>query len=676
MLEERGIKEMEWRKLRFIGIVCTVVLIYIHWQSKSIYGGDAGDLVTAAWTVGVPHPPGYPLYTAIAAWLIGAIPFSSSAWRVSLLSSIPAALTVGFVYLILSEELPNEPLVAMVGALALAFAYPFWLYSEVPEVFSLYNFLVVLLLWLFIRWSKSRNNRYLYFFSLALGLSLSHHHTIVFIFPAFVVAYWKTKKSGFLPTRLIFQCLLFFFLGLTPYLYIPLAALHHPVINWDNPTTLGNFIRLITRADYGSFRSNAYAGETLVERFGSIVGFFRFVSADFGIQGILLALAGVLYLWRKKTVLFWFATTASICLLFFLFYAAFRLGIDFGVATFERFILVNYIFLAMFMAMGMAACTRGITHLLPVGKSAKKRHVLLLAVGLVFFFYPLGLYLRNQPKFSALATDLTAENLGQDILNTVEPNSMLLLGNDTSYFNTLYVKYVMGVRPDVRLLSSSGLVIPWYRQNIIYHYPEIILPNLDTKEEVGDFLAKNGKLAPIYANGSFNGPGIYSVPFGLLWRTYYHEATPSAEVVIGRNEEVWRSYHNPLGGALGVFKHAMLADTVRIYSVARQNVGYYIFLTLGHAKEALPYFLESIKLTPEDSDAWILAGRAAMAAGECDEAKGYLEKSVALSPDLSLPYLYLGEVWSNRLHDANKAAEVKKIYEEKKRQRETPLKSL
>src|SRR3989344_4647700 len=78
------------------------LLFYVFFQSSSVYGGDSGDLVTAAFVQGVAHPPGYPLYTFIAS-LLTKIPYSSVAWRVGLLSSIPAALTLGVFFLLLQR---------------------------------------------------------------------------------------------------------------------------------------------------------------------------------------------------------------------------------------------------------------------------------------------------------------------------------------------------------------------------------------------------------------------------------------------------------------------------------------------------------------------------------------------------------------------------------------------
>src|SRR3989304_10001566 len=71
--------------------------IFLFFQAEGIYGGDSGDMVTAAYLGGVPHPPGYPLYTFLG-WLLTKIPVSTVAFRIGLLSAIPHAATVAAVY--------------------------------------------------------------------------------------------------------------------------------------------------------------------------------------------------------------------------------------------------------------------------------------------------------------------------------------------------------------------------------------------------------------------------------------------------------------------------------------------------------------------------------------------------------------------------------------------------
>ena len=55
---------------------------------------DSGELTTVAWTTGIAHPPGYPLYTLISSAFIH-LPLGDPAWRMNALSALFGALAVG-----------------------------------------------------------------------------------------------------------------------------------------------------------------------------------------------------------------------------------------------------------------------------------------------------------------------------------------------------------------------------------------------------------------------------------------------------------------------------------------------------------------------------------------------------------------------------------------------------
>ena len=84
-------------------VSCLSFIFYVETAAPGLtwanQGADGGDLLTAAVTNGVPHPPGYPLYTLLLQfwlWLLGFLqPASDLAWRGNLLSALCAALSVG-----------------------------------------------------------------------------------------------------------------------------------------------------------------------------------------------------------------------------------------------------------------------------------------------------------------------------------------------------------------------------------------------------------------------------------------------------------------------------------------------------------------------------------------------------------------------------------------------------
>src|SRR5690349_9590350 len=69
-------------------------ILYLLTCSPTVNFTDSGELVTVAWVGGVPHPPGYPLYTLLSILFVH-IPFGDPAWRMNILSALFGALAVG-----------------------------------------------------------------------------------------------------------------------------------------------------------------------------------------------------------------------------------------------------------------------------------------------------------------------------------------------------------------------------------------------------------------------------------------------------------------------------------------------------------------------------------------------------------------------------------------------------
>ena len=73
--------------------------IYLKTLAPTITGGDSGELIANAYTLGISHPPGHPLYCLLGR-LFTFLPFASLAYRVNLMSPLVASLTVVLIYLI------------------------------------------------------------------------------------------------------------------------------------------------------------------------------------------------------------------------------------------------------------------------------------------------------------------------------------------------------------------------------------------------------------------------------------------------------------------------------------------------------------------------------------------------------------------------------------------------
>src|SRR5438477_3833632 len=69
---------------------------------------DSGDLINAIFTLGIAHPPGYPLYVIIGKFFVKALPFANPAYRVNLLSAASAAASAALLYQVTVTQIQSD----------------------------------------------------------------------------------------------------------------------------------------------------------------------------------------------------------------------------------------------------------------------------------------------------------------------------------------------------------------------------------------------------------------------------------------------------------------------------------------------------------------------------------------------------------------------------------------
>jgi hypothetical protein len=98
-------------------------IVYVLTLAPTVTAEDSGELITAACTLGVAHPPGYPLWCLLGkAFTFCRI--AGPAWRLNLMSAVFAALTVSLAYAV-GRLLSLGRGASFGGALCLAFSRHF-----------------------------------------------------------------------------------------------------------------------------------------------------------------------------------------------------------------------------------------------------------------------------------------------------------------------------------------------------------------------------------------------------------------------------------------------------------------------------------------------------------------------------------------------------------------------
>ncbi len=638
-------------------------------QVKTVYGGDSGDYLSAASVWGIPHPPGYPLFSLLASLFGHFLPWNTPAWRVAFLSSIPAALTIVFLYKLLN--LFFKPRISFLSSLLLAVLYPFWLYAEVVEVFSLNNFFIVLLTFLVFSFLQTKKEKYLSLFFLFLGFSFAHHHTIIFLLPAvfLVIRRHVLNKKTFKKILLILP-------GGLLYFYLLVAASQKPAVNWGNPNSLANLLKVFFRVGYGTFWATPGINNSILGRLISLAVFGRFLIGDFGIIGLILLLIGIFIRNKNKEgmnkkILWRYSLISFLIFTLFLGYASFWLSTDFGVATFERFMLAPYIFVTILLTFGIEKIE---TIFIRIFSNKKKILVTSLLFLILFINLPFRNLVKNYPKISVLKSDFTAENLAKDLLDTVEKNGAVFAISDTTFFNSVYLYYSLDYRRnEVKLINYSGLYDNYYQQWLKDKYPGIELEPLKQKEEpLKMFLNKNIDKFPIYSIPSVSVDNFLAIPFGLLYRYFPKDQPPSLESVLLENERLWQSYHSPLSGSLAKYKNLFLADTISYYEEMSKRLGEFLLINKKYL-ESEKYLKKSLEFKKTDSETHLLLGRLYLETNRCQEAEDKLLEVKKMIPESPFPDAYLRQVYLKCFQNEQKANQFLDSCLEKEKQTELLL---
>ena len=108
-----------------VGAGFAVAALCAFTACRTFYTGDSPEFAAAAVTFGVPHPPGYPLYTLLAGVAARAAPVLEPAHAVNLVSAGGAGLAATFLFLF-SRGLGVSRGAAWTAVATLAVGRTFW----------------------------------------------------------------------------------------------------------------------------------------------------------------------------------------------------------------------------------------------------------------------------------------------------------------------------------------------------------------------------------------------------------------------------------------------------------------------------------------------------------------------------------------------------------------------
>ena len=412
-------------------------------------GADGGDLITAAFVNGVPHPTGYPLYLLIAKifqWL----PAGNLAYRTNLLSAfctILAALLVYQTIIYFQKESKYGGISAALAALMFGLSPMVWSQAVISEVYGLQSLLTIGIVYLTIRMGNEPYKVFLR--GILFGLALGNHITTIFMLPLIFL----DKEEFHISSKPHIWIRIFgLLIGSAVYLILPIRAMSQPVINWFDPVTFKSFFQLVSGRIYQSYFSVSY----VIDRARAWAGL---LVENFGIPGVAIGIYSILDSGKNKRfnlIVTWIFVVYGLFALFYASYdsyvyliqtlLAFSLWLGFGINCFIEYMMDRW----------------------------RNAGWILFPLFILFFILRIN---SAVPKVNASIDD-RAELFGQLVFDTVPENAMIFTKDDQTTFALWYFHFAVEERPDTNVIAEGLLGFDWYRQSLRTTYSTLKVPEI------------------------------------------------------------------------------------------------------------------------------------------------------------------------------------------------------
>ena len=467
-----------------IGIAASLatgfLALYLATLCPTVFWYDSAEYVTAAVVLGIPHPPGYPLYTLVA-HLFTALPVNPAA-AVNAMSAVFGAVAVALSYGLV-RELGAGRLGAAVGAATLGAGHLFWSQAVIAEVYTPGIAALAGVVWLVVRGYRCGSDRLIVWGALVAGLGLGFH---LFIATCGLGLAYLVLSQGCANTaqvfsrhglarraKLVLGCTAAVFAGSLVFLYLPLRARMNPPLNIGDPSDFEQWTWHLTGGTYKAL----FVGGDLGVRVEFIASQ---LFAQFHVVGAVLLALGAIACARKSGILI-AALLAMVAGNLYFFS-------DYRVHDLMVFFLPSVAVGSWLVGLGTDAVVAGVAKWLGPGNRYGR-----YAVGVLLALYPLFLVVWNYASVD-LSGYRDAELYGETLVEELPEGAVIVNYTTPPEWQVdavfgFYYQMVRGARPDVRVTVASGdprELLDLVRKGVpvyLYYPVPFVLPFLEVVPE-------------------------------------------------------------------------------------------------------------------------------------------------------------------------------------------------
>ncbi len=422
------------------------LLVYLATLARTVYTFDSGELTVAAYTLGLVHAPGYPLYLLLAK---GAtfIPIGSVAYRINLMSAVFASLAVAEIYWIV-VQLTASKWGALAASWLLAASPVYWSQAVVASTYPLHIFLMMSMLTIIWLWFTTKNTRWMNVLALLFGLSLCNHISTALLMPGIILLLCLRWDQMQVRLRDLGTAVILFGLGCAVYLYLPIRYL----------ADTNNYVREYFGVDLSTWQGLWWmvSGEMFrPEMFGYSLGqvpneLYKYIAQLWiNTWGIGL-IAGLVGLWQSFKKGGYLGLVTLLTSLWFCAYVAFY--INYRVVNKQMMFVFSYAVAAIPMGIGFS-CVEELLIRLACRGARESAPLIKKMVGPALLIPVLVAVLVNLPvRDQSRRSDIV--DYARTVFECTPPNALILAGW-LSAGPLQYYQIVEGQRPDVTIFNTS-----------------------------------------------------------------------------------------------------------------------------------------------------------------------------------------------------------------------------